>query len=301
MTARGGAATRCRHWHRRRRARARARRPGAGHRHRRGAAAINSVPYGGRPACIRCGTCAGFACHADAKSGTHNTTIVRAVATGRCDLLTDTTATRLITEGRRVVGAELARRVARSRCARVTSWSPRVRSRPPGCSWSATSGTRTTRSAATSRVTSTPAPSASSTRSCRIRSGQGRRSRPPTSATTTTGSSAAASSPTSSSRSPSRPTRSSVAPAWSRLGPGGRRRHARGLHARAVRRRADPRGPLGRLARHPRALRHRPHRHARRAPARPLRPSRTTFTRPRSSGSARRSGCAPAAPGRRRR
>ena len=69
---------------------------------------INSVPYGGRPACIRCGTCAGFACHADAKSGTHNTTIVRAVATGRCDLLTDTTATRLITEGRRVVGAELA-------------------------------------------------------------------------------------------------------------------------------------------------------------------------------------------------
>ena len=69
---------------------------------------INSVPYGGRPACIRCGTCAGFACHADAKSGTHNTTIVRAVASGRCDLLTDTTATRLLTEGRRVVGAELA-------------------------------------------------------------------------------------------------------------------------------------------------------------------------------------------------
>jgi choline dehydrogenase-like flavoprotein len=70
---------------------------------------INSVPYDGRPACIRCGTCAGFACHADAKSGSHNTTIVRAVATGRCDLLTGTAATRLITEGHRVVGAELAR------------------------------------------------------------------------------------------------------------------------------------------------------------------------------------------------
>ena len=70
---------------------------------------INSVPYGGRPACIRCGTCAGFACHAGAKNGSHNTTIMRAVATGRCDLLTGAAATRLITQGSRVVGAELAR------------------------------------------------------------------------------------------------------------------------------------------------------------------------------------------------
>jgi choline dehydrogenase-like flavoprotein len=70
---------------------------------------INSVPYGGRPACIRCGTCAGFACHAGAKNGSHNTTIVRALAGGRCDLLTGAAATRLITEGSRVVGAELAR------------------------------------------------------------------------------------------------------------------------------------------------------------------------------------------------
>jgi choline dehydrogenase-like flavoprotein len=70
---------------------------------------INSVPYGGRPACIRCGTCVGFACHADAKNGTHNTTIARALASGNCDLLTGTAATRLVTDGRRVVGAELAR------------------------------------------------------------------------------------------------------------------------------------------------------------------------------------------------
>ena len=70
---------------------------------------INSVPYGGRPACIRCGTCAGFACHADAKNGSQNTTVMRAVATGRCDLLTGAAATRLITQGSRVVGAELAR------------------------------------------------------------------------------------------------------------------------------------------------------------------------------------------------
>jgi choline dehydrogenase-like flavoprotein len=77
---------------------------------------INSVPYGGRPACVRCGTCVGFACHADAKNGTHNTTIVRAVATGRCDLLTGTAVTRLITSGSAVVGAELARgRTVRAR------------------------------------------------------------------------------------------------------------------------------------------------------------------------------------------
>ena len=69
---------------------------------------INSVPYGGRPACIQCGTCVGFACHADAKNGTQNTTIPRALATGRCDLLCGTAATRLVAEGGTVVGAELA-------------------------------------------------------------------------------------------------------------------------------------------------------------------------------------------------
>jgi choline dehydrogenase-like flavoprotein len=69
---------------------------------------INSVPYGGRPACIRCGTCVGFACHADAKNGTDATLIPRALATGRCDLLTGTVATRLVTDGRRVTGAALA-------------------------------------------------------------------------------------------------------------------------------------------------------------------------------------------------
>jgi choline dehydrogenase-like flavoprotein len=69
---------------------------------------INSIPYAGRPACIRCGTCVGFACHADAKTGTHNSVIARAVATGRCDLLCGTAATRLLTAGATVVGAELA-------------------------------------------------------------------------------------------------------------------------------------------------------------------------------------------------
>jgi choline dehydrogenase-like flavoprotein len=69
---------------------------------------INSVPRAGRPACLRCATCVGFACHADAKNGTDNTTIMRALATGRCDLLTGVAATRLVTEGRVVAGVELA-------------------------------------------------------------------------------------------------------------------------------------------------------------------------------------------------
>ena len=60
---------------------------------------INSVPRDGRPACIQCGTCVGFACHADAKNGTHNTAIARALATGRCDLVTGTVAARLLTAG----------------------------------------------------------------------------------------------------------------------------------------------------------------------------------------------------------
>ena len=174
---------------------------------------INSVPYGGRPACIRCGTCVGFACHADAKNGTHNTTIVARSghrplrpAHRRRRHAADHAGTR-----RRRRGAR-ARAAAASRCARATSWSPRVRSSPPGCCWSARSAPRTTRSAGTSRGTSTPAPSASSTSPCRTPSGPARRSRPPTSATTTTASSAAASSPTSSCRPRSRPTQSSAPP-----------------------------------------------------------------------------------------
>jgi choline dehydrogenase-like flavoprotein len=69
---------------------------------------INSVPRAGRPECIQCGTCVGFACHADAKNGTDNTTIPRALATGRCHLLTQAAATRLVTKGRVVAGVEIA-------------------------------------------------------------------------------------------------------------------------------------------------------------------------------------------------
>jgi choline dehydrogenase-like flavoprotein len=69
---------------------------------------INSVEYQGRPGCARCGQCVGFACPVEAKSGTHNTALPAALATGLCTLVTETTASRLVTDDRgRVVGVEL--------------------------------------------------------------------------------------------------------------------------------------------------------------------------------------------------
>ena len=50
--------------------------------------AINSVARDGRAACVRCSQCVGHACPVDAKNGSHNTFLARALATGACDLLT---------------------------------------------------------------------------------------------------------------------------------------------------------------------------------------------------------------------
>lgn len=58
---------------------------------------INSRPRDGRPACSRCQHCVGFACPVDAKNGTQNTVIPRALATGRCDLVTGAMVERLVT------------------------------------------------------------------------------------------------------------------------------------------------------------------------------------------------------------
>ncbi|WP_223290977.1 GMC oxidoreductase [Streptomyces avicenniae] len=70
---------------------------------------VNSVPYGGRPACAQCSQCVGFACGVDAKNGSLNTLLARAFATGRCRLLPEATAERLLV-GRdgRVEGVALA-------------------------------------------------------------------------------------------------------------------------------------------------------------------------------------------------
>jgi choline dehydrogenase-like flavoprotein len=53
---------------------------------------INTLPYGGREACIACKYCVGFACPTDAKNGSQNTMIPRALATGHCKLVTDAVA-----------------------------------------------------------------------------------------------------------------------------------------------------------------------------------------------------------------
>ncbi len=50
---------------------------------------INSVPYNDRPACIYCQHCVGFACPVEAKNGTRNTMIPRALASGNCTLQTE--------------------------------------------------------------------------------------------------------------------------------------------------------------------------------------------------------------------
>jgi len=58
----------------------------------------NSVPYGGRAPCMRCRWCVGFACEVNAKNGTHNTVIPKALATGNCELKTDCMTKEILTD-----------------------------------------------------------------------------------------------------------------------------------------------------------------------------------------------------------
>jgi choline dehydrogenase-like flavoprotein len=60
----------------------------------------NSIPYGGRPACIHCRYCCGFACEVNAKCGTHNTVIPQAIATGNCDVRTHCVVSEIIVDDR---------------------------------------------------------------------------------------------------------------------------------------------------------------------------------------------------------
>jgi choline dehydrogenase-like flavoprotein len=64
---------------------------------------INTLPYGGRDACIACKYCVGFACPTDAKNGSQNTMIPRALATGNCKLITEAIAERIETDERGAV------------------------------------------------------------------------------------------------------------------------------------------------------------------------------------------------------
>lgn len=65
----------------------------------------NTVPFNGRGPCMRCRWCVGFACEVDAKNGTHNTVIPKALATGNCDLRTESVVYEILTDPRsRVTG-----------------------------------------------------------------------------------------------------------------------------------------------------------------------------------------------------
>ena len=73
---------------------------------------INSVERDGRPACGRCGECIGFACPTNSKNGGQNTMLVRAMATGNCDLICDTMVERIDTErGKHATGVLLVQEV----------------------------------------------------------------------------------------------------------------------------------------------------------------------------------------------
>ncbi len=60
----------------------------------------NSVPYGGRGACVHNRYCCGYACPNNAKNGTHNTVIPRALATGNCTLRTNAVASEVVVDDR---------------------------------------------------------------------------------------------------------------------------------------------------------------------------------------------------------
>lgn len=59
---------------------------------------LNTVPRQGRAACVECGSCVGFACPSNAKNGTQNTVIPRALATGLCTFVLRATAERIETD-----------------------------------------------------------------------------------------------------------------------------------------------------------------------------------------------------------
>ena len=68
--------------------------------------AANSVPYDGRPACNNCGFCAYFGCPIHAK-GDPVAMLLRAMATGRAELMAETFVSRIRTDGRRATGVDL--------------------------------------------------------------------------------------------------------------------------------------------------------------------------------------------------
>ena len=66
--------------------------------------AINSTEYLGRPACVRCQHCVGFACPVDAKNGSQNTLVPRGRLTGRLVVQTGAMAAQIEHDGKRAQG-----------------------------------------------------------------------------------------------------------------------------------------------------------------------------------------------------
>ncbi len=61
--------------------------------------AVNSRIYDGRPACVDCGFCSGYACPSNAKGSPAVTTLRRALLSGNCQLQAETRVVRLVMNG----------------------------------------------------------------------------------------------------------------------------------------------------------------------------------------------------------
>ncbi|WP_061961217.1 GMC oxidoreductase [Demequina flava] len=70
---------------------------------------INSEPYRGRAACVRCSQCLGFACPVGAKAGSQNTALWRAARTGRASFILSARAAHLTTRSDGSVSGVLVR------------------------------------------------------------------------------------------------------------------------------------------------------------------------------------------------
>lgn len=80
---------------------------------------VNTVARAGRSACIHCGSCVGFPCPSNGKNGTQNTLLPRALASGRCELLTETVVERIATDDKgNVIGVDILEPTATGNTAR---------------------------------------------------------------------------------------------------------------------------------------------------------------------------------------
>ena len=61
--------------------------------------AVNSVPYGGRPACVDCGFCSGYPCPTNAKGSTAVTMLRDALLSGNVQLQAETRVVKLVPNG----------------------------------------------------------------------------------------------------------------------------------------------------------------------------------------------------------